>query len=84
MADALGPQVLDDLADLVDPVLAALLADVDGDAEAACACLLDERCQVAVRIAPTVGAGPGDVDADHAAVGVADRLLDDDARSARA
>ena len=56
MADPLGPQALDYLADLVDPVLAALLADVDRDAEARGARGLDERLEVAVGIGAGVGA----------------------------
>ena len=41
MADPVGPQRLDDLADLLDAVLAALLADVDRHAEAGVARQLD-------------------------------------------
>ena len=70
--------MLDDLADLLDAVPAALLADVDGDAQPAGPRLLDERRQIAVRVAAAVGPRAGDVDADDAAVRVADRLLDDD------
>ena len=41
MADPVGPQGADDVADLGDPVLAALLADVDRHAEAGGAGLVD-------------------------------------------
>src|ERR671919_2866985 len=78
VADALGAEVLDDLADLLDPVPAALLADVDRHAQAGAAGLLDERRELAVGEASAVGPRAGDVDADDAPVGVADRLLDDD------
>ena len=78
MPDALGPQPLDDLADLVDAGLSALLAHVDRDAEPGCACGLDERCELAVRIPARARAGAGDVDADDSAVGVAHGLVDDD------
>ncbi len=48
MADPLGAQALDDLADLVRE---ALLADVDRDAEPARPGRLDERLEVGVRVA---------------------------------
>ena len=45
VADPVGPQRLDHLADLLDAVLAALLADVDRHAEAGRARLVDQRRQ---------------------------------------
>ena len=79
MPDPVGPQRADDLADLGDSVLAALLADVNRHAEAGGASLLDERRQVAVRIGAVARrARAGDVDAHDPARRVADRLLDDD------
>ena len=65
-----------DLGDLLDE---ALLAAVHRHAEAGLARLLHERRQAGVVEAATAArARAGDVDADHAARGVADRLLDDD------
>src|ERR687897_401058 len=76
VADAIRPKGRDDLADLGDPVLTALLADVDRDAEAGLARLLDEGQQLAVGVGPgAVGARAGDVDANDPARRVADRLL---------
>jgi hypothetical protein len=60
--DPFGAQGRDDLADLGDPVLAALLADVDRDPEPGRPRLPDERQQVAVGVGPgAVGARAGDV-----------------------
>ena len=73
-----GRRVLDHLADLGVAVLLALLADVDRHAEAGVARLLDERRELAVRVALAARARAGDVDADDPARRVADRLLDDD------
>src|SRR5439155_25407969 len=65
--DPIRMERLDDLCDLLEPVLAALLADVDGHAEPRGACLVEQWGELAVRVAPTVRAWPGDVDADDAA-----------------
>ena len=51
VADPVGPERLDDLGDLLDALVAALLADVDRHAEPGRARLLDERRQVAVGVA---------------------------------
>jgi hypothetical protein len=79
VADPVGAQGGDDLADLGDPVLAALLADVDRHPEAGLTRLLDEPAQVAVGVR-TVGvrARARVIDTDDPARRVADRLLDDD------
>jgi hypothetical protein len=77
--DPVGAQGGDDLTDLGDSVLAALLADVDRHPEAGVARLLDERVQCPVGVGTVaVRARAGDVDADDPARRVADRLLDDD------
>ena len=76
--DAIGPEVLDDVADLVAPHVAALFADVDGHAEPGVAGGLDDRLDLRVVVAAASGARAGDVDADDSAPGPADRLLDDD------
>ena len=79
VADPVGPQCRDDLADLRDPELAALLADVNRHAKARLTRLLDQRKKLAVGVrACTVGTRSGDVDPDDPAWRVADRLLDDD------
>jgi hypothetical protein len=79
VADPVRPERGDDLADLGDPVVAALLADVDRDPEPGVARLLDERPQLTVGVGPVrVEARAGDVDADDPARRVAARLLDDD------
>ena len=78
VADAVGPQRLDDLADLVASDVAALLADVDRHTEAGVARLLDHRRRLAVVVAAAVRARAGDVDADDSARRPPDRLLDDD------
>jgi hypothetical protein len=50
-------------------VLAALLADGDGDPEPCVARLLDERQEVAVGVRPvSVGTRAGDVDPDDSAL----------------
>ena len=73
MADAIGPQVLDDLPHVLD---APLLAGVNRDAEPSLARLLHQPCVRAIR---EVWVGrASDVDADDAALPVAERLLDDD------
>ena len=79
VADPVGAQGLDDLADLGDPVLAALLADVDRHAEAGRARLLHERRRGRGRdSAPPSGRGPAMSMPTTPARRVADRLLDDD------
>ena len=78
MADAIGPEMLDDLAHLLATHVAALLADVDRDAEAGVAARLHDRLELRVLVAPAARPRPGDVDADDAASRPADRLLDDD------
>jgi hypothetical protein len=75
VADAVGPQRLDHLTDLLD---VALLAAVHRHPEAGRARLLDERRQRRIRKAPAVRARAGDVDADDAARSVATGLLHDD------
>ena len=82
MADPVGPQVLDDLAELLGAGL-ALLADVDRDAEPGRARRLDHRHDLRVVVAAAARPRAGDVDADDAARGPADRLLDDDLVLAR-
>src|SRR4051794_9214781 len=77
VADAVGAEGLDDLADLLDSVGAALLADVDRHAEAGRARVLDERGEVAVGISAAVRPRARDVDAHDPARLVANRLLDD-------
>ena len=64
--------------DLLDAVLAALLADVDRHAEAGVARELDVLADLRVVVARAAGPRAGDVDADDAARRVPDRLLDDD------
>src|SRR5262249_39120376 len=78
VSDAVRPQRLDHVADLLAADVAALLADVDRDAEPAAARLLDERRDLAVVVAAAAGARTGDVDADDPARGPVQRLLDDD------
>mgnify|MGYP003693562373 CR=1 FL=1 len=79
VADAVGAQVLDDLADLGVAVLRAFLADVDGHAEAGVARLLDERRELAVRVAPAAWrAARRCRSPTMPRERVADRLLDDD------
>ena len=78
VADPVGPEHLGDLADLLAPDLAALLADVDRDAEARLARRLDVRSEdLRVVVAPAARPRAGDVDPDDAARRIADRLLDD-------
>src|SRR6476646_4914430 len=60
VADAVRPERLDDLADLLDAVLAALLADVDRHAEAGPARLLDQRREHRVSVALAARPGAGD------------------------
>jgi hypothetical protein len=67
VADPVGAQRLDHLGDLLDAVVAAFLADVDGDAEAGASGLVDQRLELRVRVARAAGAGAGDVDADDPA-----------------
>src|SRR5919108_778749 len=68
VADPVGPQRRDDLANLRDPVRAALLADVDRDAQPGFPSLLDHRQQSAIGVGNVaVGTGAGDVDADDPA-----------------
>ena len=78
MPDAIGPEVLHDVADLVAPHVAALLADVDGHPEPGVAGGLDDRLDLRVVVAAASGARACDVDADDSAPGPADRLLHDD------
>ena len=78
MADPVGAQHLEHLADLLAAEVAALLADVDRDAESCAARLLDHRLHAAVVVPRVARARAGDVDADDAARRPADRLLDDD------
>src|SRR5262249_4662507 len=75
--DPVGPKRLDDLGDLLDALVAALLADVDRHAEPSRARLLDERGELAVRVAATSRTRAGDVHADDPARCPTDRLLDD-------
>ena len=82
MADAVGSEGLDDLADLGSSG-GALLADVDRDPEACGARRLDHRPYRRVVVAAAARTRPRDVDADHAAVGPGDRLVDDDRVLAR-
>ena len=77
MADPVGPERLDDLADLLRPCR-PFLADVDGDAEARGPGGLDHRLHRRVVVPGPSRPGAGDVDADDAAVGPGDRLVDDD------
>ncbi len=72
-----GAQRLDHLADLLDAVLAAFLADVDRHAETCVARELDVLADLRVVVARAAGPRPCDVDADDAARRVPDRLLDD-------
>src|SRR6185437_13093479 len=73
MADAIWPQVLDDLPHVLD---SPLFAAVNRDAEASGARLIHQPCMRAIR---EVWVGrASDVDADDAAPPVAERLLDDD------
>ena len=78
MADPVGTQRLDDLADLLAGVVAPLLAHVDRDPEARLAGGLDHRRHLRVVVAAAAGARPGDVDPDDPARRPLDRLLDDD------
>ena len=78
VADPIRTEALDDLADLLAPHLATLLADVDRHAEPRIARGLDQRLELRVVVAAASGARAGDVDADHPSVRPADRLLDDD------
>src|SRR5207244_12482983 len=78
VADPIRPERLDDLGDLLEPVLAALLADVDGDAEAGRASPLNERGERYVRVAAPGRPRAGGADADDPARCPGDRLLDDD------
>src|SRR5206468_1475785 len=74
VADPVGPQHLEDLAELLTPHLAAFLADVDRHAEAGSTGLLDHRLHGAVVIARATRPRAGDVDADDAARRPGDRL----------
>src|SRR5207247_4639163 len=65
-------------AELSDSVLAALLADMDRDAEAGLASGLHVLGDLAVVVAFAARPRSGDVDADDPAWRVADCLLDDD------
>src|SRR5439155_1448164 len=80
----LGQFVLVQLPDLLAPDVAALLADVDGHAEACGARLLDHWHHLFVVVATAVGPRAGDVHADDATRRPADRLLDDDRVQVRA
>ena len=73
VADSLGPQALDDLADLLAAHRSAFLADVDRHAEPGVARDLDHRGDLAVVVARAPGAGAGDVHAHDAAARPADR-----------
>ena len=77
VAEPVGPQRLDHLADLLHAVLAALLADMDRHAEAGVPGELDVLADLRVVVASSSGPRAGDVDADDAARHVLDRLLDD-------
>ena len=66
VADPVGPQRLDDLADLLG-ARRALLADVDRDPEPGLAGGLDQRRKRRVVVARASGPRAGDVDADDAA-----------------
>ena len=77
MADPVGLERLDDLGDLRDAELAALLADVDRHAEPAALREADVLADLGVVVPCAVRPRPGDVDTDDAPRGVAQRLLDD-------
>ena len=73
-----GRSELDYLGRLGESELAALLADVDRHAETAVARQLDVLADLRVVVPRAARPRPGDVDADDAARGVLERLLDDD------
>ena len=76
--DAIRSQALDDLGDLVAPDVAALLADVDRDAEPRLAGELDHRLDLRVVVGLAAGTRPRDVHSDDSAARPAHGLLDDD------
>ena len=78
MSDPVRPQLLDHLADLGAAHVAALLADVDRDAEACATRFLDHRRDLPVVVPLVPRPRAGDVDADDPARRPADRLLHDD------
>src|SRR5438093_209539 len=77
-ADPVRPQHLEHLGDLFAPRRAALLADVDRDAETRLPRTVDHRQHLSIVVPGASRPRPRDVDADDAARRPADRLLDDD------
>src|SRR5581483_11631347 len=75
--DPVGTKDLEHLGDLVAAERAALLAHVDRHAETGGARLLDHRLHLAVVVPRAAGPRACDVDADDAARGPPNRLLDD-------
>ena len=78
MADPVGTEELEHLADLGAAHLPALLADVDRHAEPGGASLLHHRLHLRVVVALAAGPRPRDVDPHDPARRPANRLLDDD------
>ena len=77
MAEPVRAERLDDLADLLDSVVAAFLADVDRHAEPAVARQVDVLADLRVVVPRASRARAGDIDADDPARPIAQRLLDD-------
>src|ERR671931_1051550 len=76
--DAVRANPLRDLGDLLAAYFAALLSDVDGDAEPRLSRGLDHRHDLGVVVLPRPGPGTGDVDSHDSAARPVDCLLDDD------
>ena len=77
MPDPVGPQHLDDLAELLHAVRPALLADMDRHAQTRGARRLDMARDLGVVPASAARTRPGDIDTDDPARRVPQRLLDD-------